>query len=545
MGRREAHLSQIINWLFQGARVHNQDDGVWDQCEFLWIDGSLFYRAFNWAKTGTTWRDYAATVCAALRDALVRCPRLRVVVYSIDKYGHSTRPALPKEPTQAHRYEGCQPVPCPVRVYQLDESCVGISSTDTFGDMRARMAFNAMISAEIQATLRAVLDSPDNAVELAILDGAVSVCTVPAMQPEDYEAHESDPPRGTSATPGASEFRVYRPGVVVMGTSELMPPRDEWWCCHSEGDIGLSHWLPKFVHLNSVVHSCDVDLQQVTLQVVRRLCDAGLRPEQLPRMHLFKKVAGLEHTFDMKRYYQLVCSIVQPLLADDDPSHPLDVWAALTAVSGNDFCAPWLCSEKCRLGEKDNDGVRLESVWATFVAHAKKLSPLFMPVTEANRVAPLGAKCCTRKWSSLQLPAFVYPMEMRVEAWRALMEEACSVQLARTDLKVGSNSLLIGNKQYVAAQVRRISWALSYYANAALLGDQMPRGTETDERGRSVHGWLVTAAGATEMTSRVRVDTETVCGAPAAHATTAPPSPADAQLDPVGEFERLCANMDE
>jgi len=241
MGKREAHLSQIINWLFSGARVHNEDDGVWEHCEFLWIDGSLFYRAFNWAKTGTTWREYANAVCTALRETLQRCPRLRVVVYSIDKYGHPTRSALPKEPTQAHRYEGCQPVPAASRVFQLDESCVGISSTDTFGDMRARMAFNAMISSALMDTLRTLAHDEAWPIELAILDGAVSAVDVPRMEDTDYEVHESDPPRGKPMNPDADVFRVYRPGVAVFGASSLAPSAEQRWCCHSEGDIALAH----------------------------------------------------------------------------------------------------------------------------------------------------------------------------------------------------------------------------------------------------------------------------------------------------------------
>lgn len=516
MGKKDPHLTALINHLFFGARVHSTDDGVWDNCEFLWIDGSLFYRAFDWASLGTEWRHYTEAVCEALAKLIARCPRLRVVVYAIDKYGYPTIPALPKEPTQAHRYAGAQPVPFPAATYQLDQPVLNITSTNTFGDMRARMAFNAMVSGQIAETLAKAVHDENTALELAILDGAVSRRIVPeGPQPGDFAVGD-----------GAPENEVWRPYTRIIGHTEPMPT--ELVCRHSEGDISVSFWLPQFMHLNSVVHSSDVDLQQVTLQIVRRLVDAGKRPEELPSIHLFKryviKAGPQEHTFDMKKYFQIVCSVIQPLLAPTDWSHPVDVWAALTAISGNDFCAPWLCSEQCRTGEKQgNDGIRFESVWTAFVQSARQCAPLMMPVTQAD--------LHSRPWSSLQLPTYVYPVELRVAAWHALMDEACALQQQRLkSLKIAGNAVLMRNKPYVQAQLRRMAWAVSYYANAAVLGDELPRGLETDAAGNSIHGWSLRGT-ATEMSNRVSITAETVCGVAARYAPTRPPSPDPSQME--------------
>ena len=513
MGKRDAHLSVLVNHLFSGARVLDDEAiaAVWASIEFLWIDGSLFYRAFNWAATGASWGDYTKAVCDALVTLLTRCPKLRAVVYSIDKYGHGTRAALPKETTQAHRYEGHQKVANPSRVYQLQETVAGCSSIDTFGDTRARMAFNAMVSAEIIKTLRERVYDETTALELAIVDGAVARRLAPeGAQPDDFLVGD-----------GAPENEVYRAYPHVIGDSPLKPAN--LWCSHSEGDVAMAHWVPQFIHLKCMVHSSDIDLQQVALQIVRRLVDGGKRIDELQPLYIFKRYTirsgTQEHIFDVRRYFQLACSIVQPLLHESDPSHPVDVWAAITAISGNDFCAPWLCSEDCRLGKKDNDGIRLESVWAAFVKHGREMSPFFMPVTMAD--------AHSSTWSSLQLRAYVYPMEMRVDAWALLMQTAAHMQMTNLRrLKVGGSEALLRNRSYVQGQVRRIAWALSYYANAAMIGDRMPRGVELTVDGRSVHGWML-IGGTALMSDRTPPRTETVCGLSEADAPSRPPSPGE------------------
>lgn len=499
MGLRDAHLTKLIECLFFGAMVNADDAGVWRNAEFLWIDGSLFYRAIRWSETGPLWRHYLDRVLATLAELLSRCPRLRYVVYQIDKYGDATISARPKEPTQSHRYAECQELPNPDAIFTPDGAVAGIGSSDPFATLPSRFAFNAMVAEALASFFRDLVQADDNAIKVAIVDGYVS--------PEK------------------------RTGVRVFGIGDdpHLVDRD-FTCPHSEGDIGAAHWLPRFADVNCVVHSADVDLQQVTLQVVRRFADAGMRPEQLPAIHLHKRANATEKTFDMKRYYQLACDTMTRYLAPDDPSHPVDVWCALTASTGNDFAHPWLCSQKCMNLEKDNDGVRLQALWAAFMLHGRRLGHFFEPTMAAD-AWPLP-------WSVHRLHTWVYPMEMRVETWRRLVERAALMQATHTALKMAQDTGFLCSPRYVHGQVARMAWALGYYANSALLGNDVPRGIECDAKGRSLFGWVENDAGKAVLSNNVSATCDTVSGVAVDRRRTAPPSPM-APDDPVTRFEEL------
>lgn len=501
MGLRDAHVTKLIECLFFGAMVNADDAAVWREAEFLWIDGSLFYRAIRWSETGPQWRHYLDRVLATLAELLARCPRLRYVVYQIDKYGDTTIAARPKEPTQASRYADCQELPNPDAIFTPDGSVAGIGSSDPFATHASRFAFNAMVSEALVGFFRDLVCAEDNTIKLAIVDGYVSA--------------------------------DKRTGLRLFGCGDdpHVADRDALFCPHSEGDIGAAHWLPRFADVNCVIHSADVDLQQVTLQVVRRFADGGMRPEQLPRIHLHKRANATEKTFDMKRYYQLVCDTMTRYMAADDPSHPLDVWCALTASTGNDFAHPWLCSSECMNHEKDNNGVRLQALWSAFMLHGRRLGHFFEPT--------MGADQWPHPWSVHRLRTWIYPMEMRVETWRRLVERAALMQATHTALKMAQDTGLLASPRYVRGQVARMAWSLGYYANSALLGTDVPRGIECDARGRSLFGWVEdSSTGKAVLSNNVSPTCETVCGVAADRRRTAPPSPM-AEEDPVACFQRL------
>lgn len=498
MGIRDAALTEWLLWNFSKARVHNEEAAIWSDCEFLWVDGSLYYRARRW-EHHTSWQGYLDDVCNSLRRMVAQCPQLRVLIYQIDKYGPGTVAPEPKRPTQDHRYKGARDVPDPARTYQPDAPCKDVSSTDTFGKLPARMAFNEMVSAALEACMRDLLASHPT-LELIVLDGAV---------------------------------RGGRAGLITSGATHLLASSDQLWCPHSEGDIGLAHWFPQLATLNTVIHSADVDLQQVSVQLVRRMCDGGLLPANLPRIHIYKQVNGSVATWDVVRYYQEICTVISPLMPPGDLSHPVDVWAALIALSGNDFCAPIMCSDECAIGE-GNDGLRLMAIWTAFFKHASTGPPLFEPTTDAHRHP--------RTWSVCELPTWVYPMQLRVDAWTRLLQIAACLQGQYKAVKSARSMDVLFDANYVARVLMCTSWALTYYANAALLGETMPRGTEVDAAGRSKHGWVV--SGESVSLAPVMVPIDKVASALAAQAApTRPPSPAPA--DPLTRLAELEAEMEQ
>jgi len=486
MGLRDQLLSKIINFLYSDAMVHAITDGVWQSLEFFWLDGSLFYRAYKWESLGVTWDGYLTAMCLGLVALLSKCTKLRVFVMQIDKYGEGTVSPQPKEPIQAHRYANKRHVENPLQKYIREASVAGLNSEDTFGNLDARMAFNEMVSRALEETL--VAYKAAHGLDEIIVDGFV---------------------------------RDGRAGVWHVQGDRMVPMPDETaWCAHSEGDIGLAHWLPRYAHLTSMAYSCDVDLQQVALWVMRRFADAGRRPEELPDIYLQKVVpsVGLSQTFDMKLYYQLVCTVFGHCTSNGSVSHPLEVWALITAASGNDFCAPWCCSIECARGEKDNDGIRASAIYVAYIMHYDYVGALLEPVTEADLLTADG-------WSVFRLPAYVYPVRAVVSSWKKLMTLARDIQMNRTQMKVAAPYQVL-EYEYCEAQVRRMSWAVAYYANAALLGRRMPRGVEMDHRGRSIHGWTVDEeTGEVLRSARVPRAPLSVCGVGPREAPTRPPSP--------------------
>ena len=408
---------------------------------------------------------------------------------------------LPKVPIQEHRYSSARPIDNVADVFQPHMPVAGLDSTDVFGNLDARMAFNEMFSRHLRAKLIEYAKKRPQ-LEHLIIDGCVWNGKAPVMMvPCDSGSPDNTP--------------------------------DDPWCPHSEGDIGLSHWLAKFGHRTTLVHSADIDLQQVVLRVIQRWADSGLRPDQIAEIFLHKKAGAVVQTWNMKLYYQLVRSIFVEKNAAPDHAHPMDVWAMLTAASGNDFCAPWLCSPECARGEKDNDGIRLKCIWYAYVKDFRSFGPLFEPTTEADRWH--GGT-----WSVFKCDTYVYPIRPVVAGWRALMSAALQYQQCRSKLKVANSSLLLESDRYVTSQLQRMTWSICYYANAALLGDRMPSGVELDLEGNSIHGWRMCEStnpkfpvSRADVTHRHPV----LHALHGADAPTVPPTPD--RRDPVEEFEEL------
>lgn len=524
MGLRDAFLSELIRLLFRLAMITNdpaspndtEKELVWDRAQVLIIDGSLFYRRFRWEALGSTWQGYLDAVWMALSEMMDRCPRLQSLVFIIDKYGPGTREPLPKRIIQAHRYAGAVKIPDVAGKFEPDKPVAGLDSTNVFGNLDARMAFNEMVTTFLRRKLAAysvthpVLDHI--IIDGAVVSGRARVLTVP----------------------------------VDKGTpSEPMPNKP--WMSHSEGDIGIAHWLAKYGHRVTLIESADVDIQQVVLRVVQRWSDSGLRPDEIADVYLHKLARPVEQMFDMKLYYQIVRSLFSEKNANTTLCHPVDVWTMLTASCGNDFCSPWLCSPECARGERDgSDGIRLEAIWYAYVTDFAAIGPLFEPTTEAD-VWAQGAP-----WSVLQRRTYVYPIRPRVEAWQTLMKQALHYQqIYWPRRKVAASPLLLNRDQYVVGQLRRMTWSVFYYANAALLDEDMPTGVEVDEEtGESLHGWVrvldMDPPKDVDIARRIARDHEqTLHALWGASAPSMPPTPTpSADTDPVDVFNRLEAQID-
>ncbi len=514
MGLRDAFLSRLVALLFQRALIMDdptnpedvEDMLVWKRVQVLIIDGSLFYRKWQWAALGATWQSYLSVVSQALLALMDRCPVLQSVVFIIDKYGPGTLEPLPKRVIQASRYEGANPIADVANKFAPDKPVAGLDSTDVFGNLDARMAFNEMMTEHLRTELLAY-SAQHPLLDHIIIDGAV---------------------RG-----GIARTMLVPP---AKGTPSEPPPSNSW-CPHSEGDIAIAHWMAEYGHRTTLIRSADIDIQQVGLRVVQRWADSGLQAAEFSDCYLHKVAHPVEQIFDLKLYYQMVCTIFGAKNAAPDHVHPLDIWTMLTACSGNDFCAPWLCSPECARGENDkkNDGIRLEHIWYAYVKDFRSFGPLFEPTTEADRWT--GGP-----WSVLQCDTYVYPIRPVVEGWRRLMVTAMNYQKNRTpQTRVAASELLLDDRTYVAAQLQRMTWSIFYYANAALVGDKMPRGVETDKQGRSLHGWM-SVPGAKPPHDVVTTNNVASRNRAVLHALwnedapTQPPSP---DQDPLAEFARL------
>lgn len=523
MGLCDRFLSKLIVLLCQSAIISDDptqavspiDVLAWHRARVLIVDGSLFYRRFHWDRLGPIWANYLDAVWAGLVALMDRCTELETLVFLIDKYGPGTREPLPKRVIQAHRYEGAVEVPNAASKFAPEKPVAGLDSTNVFGNLDTRMAFNEMVTRFLAPQLAAYCKGRGT-MQHAIIDGAVYNGTARVMMA--YEAPHAEP---TPADP---------------------------WLPHSEGDIGIGHWLSKFGHKTTMIESADVDIQQVVLRVIQRWADAGLRPAQFADVFLHKLALPVDQMFDMKIYYQSIVSVVGARNAAPDFVHPMDIWTMLTATGGNDFCTPWLCSAECANGSKsDSDGISIEAIWYTLVKDFQLIGPLFEPTTEADAWQD-GAP-----WSVLRVPTYVYPIRPRVDAWVRLMKQAAHYQAERCRAKIAGKRHLLDDRQYVMGQLRRMTWSVCYYANAALLGDRMPSGIETDPAsGLSLHGW-VPVPGARPPKDVVRADSvahpdeRTLHGLWGADCPTRPPSPCAARPkeDPLDAFNRLAGEIDD
>ena len=525
MGIWDTIINNVILAVFGDAFVDpsHADHGALRIAEVIVIDGSLFYRAIDWTKTGNTWNDWMDAVFARLERLLARFRQapLRAVVLRIDMYGgdYIIEP-LQKQACQARRYVGARALGDPRQLFRADAPVAGINSVDTFGVMENRLAVNAMFTT-------ALIGSADSAAEncyfgrLArqypgvafILEGGVGGEPTLAVfkQPVQVYFHEGATHRHPFERPPHALDPVY----------------------HSEGDIGLCYWQQVFSSHRVVWHSCDTDLLVVGLYHVRRLAE-HLPWSDVPDLWICKQVAATEHWIHLKTLYMLVCSVFGTYNASPEHSHPIDLFTLLMTTCGNDFCEPYGVSSSVRNEGKGCDGVRFPAIWSAYFTHYNAIGELVAPTTEADRAPKL--------YGAQQVPTYVYPVSVHTARWRALIEAALDMQLNLRPALKCADERSVHDDRYMHAQIARASASVGYYANAALPGYKAPRGVETDQRtGVSVYGWAVDDEDGIVRPTCDVVKTYVHSCVHDADAPTEPPTP---QGDALADFEALEALYD-
>jgi len=410
------------------------------------LDGSLLYRGGPpWHVLGETFRTWLDYVRAKLMRELAFYPRLHTLVYTIDMYGPNTIPAVPKEAIQEHRYEKKKELAEAREVFQPDAPTDGVSSTDTFGFLDSRMALNEMFSQYI----------------LAVFERMVQ-----GQEPITLS-------------------RVIADGVVVNGETLTLDiradgkgrrPYDGVTLRHAESDVRMPFWCAVFATSPVVVHSCDIDMITVMLYHMRRL--SAYEQHNVNDVYIHKMIAlstGVKRQMiNMKVFFRLVNTLFRQYNFDPARCSPVDIFAVLFTLGGNDFCDPWGASEKIiKTGER-NDGVRLTAIWQTYILEYASIGPLVLPATESDRYRG-------REYGVLKCPIYVYPVQVVVESVHRLVCRALERQLTNTRLRCNNVRAVLCDEQYAHAQVRRTAWALYYYANAALPDVVIASGLE--------HGW--------------------------------------------------------
>ena len=425
----------------------------------LIVDGSLFYRAGRQWTDFITWQDWMDDVFARLDAVLARFPALTHVVYRLDMYGSAHVVAADaKDACHLRRYgpPAQQPAAPPAHVlaaqYRADAPVAGITTTETFGQIARRLALNSMFSHGLAVRVATLLRDARPGITF-ILDG---MC--------------------------ADMHVLHQPMVCAAGTRDVVPyvhpPHCPEPCLHSEGDIGIAHWLNVFSDQQAVVHSCDTDILLVCGFHVRRLADGGLPWGEVPDVYMLKVVGGREWVIAIKTLVLLANSVFGTYSAAPDTCAPLELLGLLLTTCGNDFCEPYGIGADARAAGSPHNGVEFAAVVDAYFRFYHRLGPLLDSRADTRAPLPYGVQ---------RVPTNVYQIRVCTERWHALLLCALERQRACTRRTVADERLLY-DADYIHSQTARACWALHYYANAALPGYAMPRGDEADA-GVSRHGW--------------------------------------------------------
>jgi hypothetical protein len=480
MGIRDPAVNAVIEALFPEAFVDATATGVAEDTQVLIVDGSLFYRGGPpWEQLGNTWNDYLHSVGERLLRLLRRFPVLETLVYRIDLYGAPDAICADvKDACHAQRYVGARPVDA--SRYRADGPVAGITSTDTFGTLESRIAFNAMMTHYLCGELGRRLLAARPALEF-IVDGGVAFDCVVHAGPMLVSAVRTE--AGTLLCTAQEPYQV----------PEHLGPA----CRHSEGDIGLGWWAQVYADRKTVVHSCDTDLAVVLLFHTRRMAER-LEWAQFPDLFMCKQVNGIEKWIHLKTLYLCVNNVFGAARRHrDEHGHPIEVLSLLLTCGGNDLCEPYGISDEKRASGKDNDGVRFVSVYSAYMQYAHLVGPLFEPTTSADAYTE-------GTYGPQRLHTHVYPLRVVFASWWRLVVAAAAIQRERiTGVKVADWPRVF-DPAYMHAQLARACFAIGYYGNFPLARYRGPRGSEQHAGSAlSLYGWSLDSANHLLPTSAV------------------------------------------